>query len=89
MELQALRYAAMVSTLTFSRAVEIYQKYLNSIGVELNAENSLLEFLGWEEPQEDDFALDVRIVLVSSDFSKELTTSVMWLNERNIEYRCV
>jgi hypothetical protein len=89
MELQSLRYAAMVSTLTFSRAVEIYQKYLNSIGDELNAENSLLEFLGWEEPQEDDFALDVSIVLVSSDFSKELTTSVMWLNERNIDIRCV
>ena len=89
MELQALRYAAMVSTLTFSRAVEIYQKYLNLIGSEGSAENSLLEFLGWEEPQEDDFALDVRIVLVSSDFSKELTTSVMWLNERNIDIRCV
>ncbi len=28
MELQALRYAAMVSTLTFKRAVEIYQQYL-------------------------------------------------------------
>lgn len=89
MELQSLRYAAMVSTLTFSRAVEIYQKYLSSIGSESNPENSLLEFLGWEEPQEDDFALDVRIVLVSSDFSKELTTSVMWLNERNIDIRCV
>ncbi len=89
MELQALRYAAMVSTLTFGRAVEIYQKYLNSIEGEINAENSLLEFLGWEEPQEEDFALDVRIVLVSSDFSKELTTSVMWLNERDIDIRCV
>jgi hypothetical protein len=89
MELQSLRYAAMVSTLTFSRAVEIYQKYLSSIQSELNPEVSLLEFLGWEEPQEDDFALDVRIVLVSSDFSKELTTSVMWLNERNVDIRCV
>lgn len=89
MELQALRYAAMVSTLTFSRAVEIYQKYLVSINSEDNAEGKLLEFLGWEEPQEDDFALDVRIVLVSSNFSKELTTSVMWLNERNLNIRCV
>ena len=89
MELQALRYAAMVSTLTFSRAVEIYQKYLVSIGSEDNAEGKLLEFLGWEEPQEDDFALDVRIILVSSNFSKELTTSVMWLNERNLNIRCV
>ncbi len=89
MELQALRYAAMVSTLTFSRAIEIYQKYLNSSKIEANAENDLLTFLGWAEPQEDDFALDVRIVLVSSDFSRELTTSVMWLNERKIDIRCV
>lgn len=89
MELQALRYAAMVSTLTFSRATEIYQKYLLSIGSEDAAENMLLDFLGWEEPQEDNFALDVRIILVSADFSKELTTSVMWLNERNLDIRCV
>lgn len=89
MELQALRYAAMVSTLTFTGATEIYQKYLSSIGSEDIAENLLLDFLGWEEPQEDNFALDVRIVLVSADFSKELTTSVMWLNERNLDIRCV
>jgi len=89
MELQALRYAAMVSTLTFTRASEIYQTYLASTGSALNAEATLLEFLGWEEPQEDDFALDVRIVLVSANFSKELTTSVMWLNDRNLDIRCV
>lgn len=89
MELQALRYAAMVSTLTFVRASEIYQKYLDSMGSEANAETALLDFLGWEEPQEDDFASDVRLVLVSANFSKELTTSVMWLNERNLDIRCV
>ena len=89
MELQALRYAAMVSTLTFTRAVEIYQKYLNSLGSTQDAQNNLQEFLEWKEPQEDAFALDVRIILVSSDFSKELTTSVLWLNERNIDIRCV
>jgi len=89
MELQALRYAAMVSTLTFVRASEIYQKYLDSVGSETNAETALLAFLGWGEPQEDDFASDVRIVLVSANFSKELTTSVMWLNERNLDIRCV
>ncbi|MBI5076480.1 MAG: hypothetical protein HZB62_15115 [Nitrospirae bacterium] len=89
MELQALRYAAMVSTLTFVRATEIYQKYLDSVSNETNAETALLDFLGWEEPQEDDFASDVRIVLVSANFSKELTTSVMWLNERSLDIRCV
>ncbi len=96
MELQAIRYAAMVSTLTFSRAVQIYQKYLdkNKINLtqsdeDIDAQSRLLKFMNWEEPKEEDFALDVRIILVSANFSKELTTSVMWLNERNIDIRCV
>lgn len=90
MELQALRYAAMVSTLTFKRATEIYQKYLKTIGCEEDAQTNLVEFLGWgDESQEDDFGLDVRIILVSANFSKELTTSVIWLNERNLNIKCV
>lgn len=89
MELQALRYAAMVSTLTFSRTIEIYQEYIDSQNSNLDAKNSLLEFFGWEDVQEIDFALDVRIILVAPSFSKELTTSVMWLNEKNIDIRCV
>lgn len=88
MELQSLRYAAMVSTLTFERAVEIYQGYLKSIKSEDEARNNLLSFLEWKEPQEDEFALDVRIILVSEDFSTELTTSVMWLNEKDIDISC-
>ncbi|MBC8288995.1 MAG: DUF4268 domain-containing protein [Planctomycetes bacterium] len=89
MELQALRYAAMVSTMTFSRAVTVYAAYLSRRGLDLDAESSLIDFLGWDEPNEDDFAPDVRIILVSADFSRELTTSVMWLAERDIDIRCV
>lgn len=54
-----------------------------------DARATLLDFLGWEEPDESSFAQDVRIVLVSADFSRELTTSVMWLNERDLDIRCV
>lgn len=89
MELQAIRYAAMVSGMTFARAVQVYQSFLDSTCAGQNAQAKLLEFLGWEEPREDNFAQDVRIVLVSADFSKELTTSVLWLNERNLDIRCV
>ncbi|MCD6248892.1 MAG: DUF4268 domain-containing protein [candidate division Zixibacteria bacterium] len=89
MELQALRYAAMVSTMTFDRAVEAYSAYLTRQGREDDAAQSILGFLGWDEPDEDDFAQDVRLILVSADFSKELTTSVMWLNERGLDIRCV
>ena len=89
MELQALRYAAMVSGMTFERAVEAYQVFLDRIEPDQNARARLLEFLEWEEPREDEFARDVRIILVAADFSKELTTAVLWLNDRNLDIRCV
>lgn len=88
-ELQAIRYAAMVSSMTFEKAVEVYSDHLRSNNITGNAAEVLLEFLGLDEPDEDRFAQDVRIVLVGADFSKELTTSVMWLNQRDLDIRCV
>lgn len=89
MELQAIRYAAMVSTLTFEKVVEVFTSYLRRIGKDDDARSTLLEFLGWDNPNEDAFATDVRIVLASAEFSKELTTAVMWLNDHGLDIRCV
>jgi hypothetical protein len=89
MELQALRYAAMVSTMTLDRAIEVYSDYLSKRGSGGDAEQSLLEFLEWDDASRDRFAQDVRIVLVSAEFSKELTTSVLWLNDYGLDIRCV
>lgn len=89
MELQALRYASMVTNLTFKRAVEIYASHLNQLGLGIDAETDILKFLEWDEPDEESFGQDVRIVLASSDFSKELTSSVLWLNDKGLDIRCV
>ncbi len=89
MELQAVRYAAMVSKMTFASAVQAHKAYLEKRGFEGDAEERLLEFLGWEEPNEEDFANEVAIVLASQEFSKELTTTVIWLGEHDIDVRCV
>ncbi|QDV35690.1 hypothetical protein [Tautonia plasticadhaerens] len=89
MELQAIRYAAMVSTLTFGKVVDVYADHLRRIGEPTDARTALLEFLGWEEEDEDLFAQDVRIVLASAEFSKELTTAVIWLNDHGLDIRCV
>ena len=89
MELQAIRYAAMVSAMTFDGVVDVYSDFLSQTGGELDARSSLLEFLEWDEPDEEMFAQDVRIVLASADFSKELTTAVMWLNDRALDVRCI
>ena len=89
MELQALRYAAMVSTMTFEQVVAIFESYIGKRGDDANARQTLLDFLEWDEADEDEFANDVRIVLASAEFSKELTTAVLWLCERQIDIRCV
>lgn len=90
MELQAIRYAAMVSTMTFDQAADVFARYLTQIGkTDTDARAELLDFLGWDEPDEDAFAQDVRIVLASAEFGREVTTSVLWLIERGIDIRCV
>ena len=89
MELQAIRYAAMVSTMTFEKAVEVYARHLATRGQPGDARAGTLAFLGWEEPDDNAFARDVRIVLVSADFHPEISTAVLWLNQRGLDLRCV
>lgn len=90
MDLQAIRYASMVSAMTFERAAQIHGEFLARIGeVAVEARERMLAFLGWDDADEENFAPDVRILLVSEDFGKELTTAVLWLRERDIDIRCV
>lgn len=90
MELQSIRYAAMVSTMTAEQAIDAFRSYLRSIDQDPStAEQQIIDHLGWDEIDEEQFGSDVRVVLVSAEFSRELTTAVMWLNERALDIRCV
>lgn len=90
MELQAIRYAAMVSTMTFERIAKIHTDYLRRNGqFPEEATDRILEFLEWDTPDEENFAQDVRILLVSEDFGKELTTAVLWLRDHEIDIQCI
>lgn len=89
MDLQALRYAAMVSTLTFDKAVDIYSQYLSDNGHDDDARTALMDFLDWDETDEDQFAQEVKIVLASAEFSKEITTTILWLNDSGLDIKCV
>ena len=90
MELQALRYAAMVSDMTFEQAVHSLATHRSKATPNLvSARADLLEFLGWEDVEEESFARDTRIILAAADFGRELTTSVLWLRQRGIDIRCV
>ena len=80
MDLQAIRYAAMVSPLTFQQAITAHQAYLEKRGIAANAEEQINGHL--ENPESVGFSTaQPRIVLVSEGFSPELTTCVLWLND--------
>ncbi len=88
MELQAIRYAAMVSSMSFDQLVTAHARYLKEEDARTNAEGAILRFLGWETPEEKSLSDDVRIILVSANFSIELTTAVLWLNDRDLDITC-
>jgi hypothetical protein len=86
-DLQAIRYAAMISVMTFDEAVNAHAAYLKKSADE--ARQAILDFLKWETPQKEEFAQDVRVVLVSAEFSKELTSTALWLSKKGIDVSCV
>jgi hypothetical protein len=89
-DLQALRYAAMVSAMTFEQAAATLARYRNKAAPDHDAARAaILEHLGWESAKEEGFAADTRIILAAHDFGKELTTTVLWLREREIDIRCI
>lgn len=89
MELQAIRYASMISTMTFDRTVEVFAQYLKAQGrPDQDPRAAILDFLGWDAP-DDSFGQDVRIVLASAEFSREITSSVLWLIDHGVDIRCV
>jgi hypothetical protein len=83
MELQAVRYAAMVSTMTFDQLAHTYHRHLSQTAPDQadEARQRLAEFL--EDVGGEDAILErrVRIMLVSGGFDPQITTTVLWLND--------
>lgn len=88
MDLQAIRYAAMVSTITLQQAIDTHQAYLEKRGIAENAAERVNGHL--ENPESLGFSTaQPRIVLVSEGFSPELTTCVLWLNRNGLDITCI
>ena len=66
----------------------MYQDYLDRWGNGEDAKESLLEFL---ERDEEELLLnrnDQRVILISNNFRKEVTSTVLWLREHEIQIQC-
>ncbi|WP_021593023.1 hypothetical protein [Actinomadura welshii] len=92
LELQALRYAAMISAMTFEDLVEHYERYLARVepsAVE-EAHSRLTDWLEEADGENTVLSREVRIVLVSGGFDREITTTVLWLTEvYGLDIQCV
>ena len=94
MELQAIRYCAMISGMGFDQAVKAYEEYMEKyqIADKINAREELVEFMnqiGEDEQVEKVFGNKVRVILVSETFSTEIKTTVVWLNAQGLHISCV
>jgi hypothetical protein len=91
-ELQGLRYAAMVSAMTFDEVASTYQSHLRKWRAteSLDARTDLLAFLETTDEEIPELSSEVRIMLVAANFGRELTTCVLWLNTfEGMDIRCV
>lgn len=83
-ELQALRYAAMVSTMTTDHLVQVFA---TSHGID--ADMARAQLGAFVENDSLELSDDVRIILASAGFSQEVTATVLWLTERyNLDISC-
>jgi hypothetical protein len=89
-ELQAIRYAAMVSSMTFDQLVNAHARFLGGENAHQTAEKKLCEFLGWDTRDDRPLSSEnARIILVYANFSREITTTVLWLNKRDLDITCI
>ncbi len=89
-DLQAIKYAAYCSTLTFDQVIDLYQQYHSKKGKIIDHEKSrqeIIEFVEIEELKE--INEKPRIILVSNEYRSEVTASVLWLRKFGIDISCV
>src|SRR4051812_624081 len=79
-QLQAIKYAAMVSSMTLEQLIGAHARYIKGDDAFHRAEAAVLGHLGLDSPSDGALTGEVRTVLIAADFSREITTSVMWLN---------
>lgn len=91
-DLQALRYAAMVSSMTLEKLLPYYITYQRaSSNKEIDSDTALDQIIEFATDKEDfeELSDKPRIILCSEDFSTELTTTVLWLNQHGMDISCV
>lgn len=90
-DLQAIRYAAMVSSMTIEKLLPYFIAYKKVYDSELlsesDAREQIVEFV--ESDSFSELSTKPRIILCSEGFSQEVTATVLWLRDSGIDISCV
>ena len=88
-ELQAIKYAAYCSTMTFDDVVNSREKYLASKGIQKTTDEVKSEILSFIDSDEFEEIDDTpRIILLSKEFRSEVTATVLWLRKFGVDITC-
>ena len=85
---QTIKYASYCSSLTKLEIIKIYQEYLGSND---NAEERISEFFDAKEIGEiflNQGLNSQRLIMIASNFRKEVTSSVLWLMNFKMRIQC-
>ena len=88
---QAIKYASYCSSLSKQQVLDIFQKYLVSVGEKTVAAEALSEFFEGKDIEDIEInkGNSQRIILVAANFHKEVTSAVLWLQNFNLRIKCV
>lgn len=87
---QVLKYASYCSQLTIPQIKDIFGQYLRKSGKTTSPEELLSEFYEGEDYEEKltSGLSSQRIIMVSGDFRKEVTSTVLWLLTYDLKIQC-
>jgi len=86
---QVLKYASYCASLSKVQIKSIYQQYLDKYGIPEEAESNISEFYDSSDFEELELNKSQRIIMVSGNFRKEVTSTVLWLlNNYKLRIQC-
>lgn len=87
---QSLKYASYCSSLSKEGIRTIYQEFLTKSGSGEIAEARIAEFLECDDFQDVvlNKGITQRIILIAANFRKEVTSTIIWLMNFNLQVQC-
>ena len=84
---QAITYAANFSEFSYSDIIDMYEKYLENLGIaDPNPKDKIEEFV---EEDIEKINQKQRLILVSKEFHPDVLRAVLWLRDFEIDIKCI